>query len=328
MKKIKGSVSAIKLKYIFIAFAVSLVALLPLRVYQLLTLVETSSGFFAKNDFTVTLIYVAVAVFTVAFLVMSYMSSHMPSSIGLPKSKNPVLAVTSLLAALGFVYDIFKTAKDILPLNQTNPTVFMNLMKSNMDEKGGSFVILGVIFAFFSVVYFLLFSVSHMNGSRSYKGSKILALAPMAWAMTSLITRLMRAISFVRVSELLFEIFAFVFLMLFFMAFARVSSGVYVENCMWEIFGCGLSASLFVALITIPRIVVSVFKIAAVDGHEFNFAHLGVLIFVVSYILATVGVGFKGGVETRKTVDELVLPDENSAVVKREYIGGFDEDEN
>lgn len=326
MKKIKGSVSAIKLRYIFIAFAISLVALLPLRVYQLLTLVETSSGFFAKNDFTVTLIYVAVAAFAVAFLIMSYMSSRMPS-VGLPKGKNPVLAISALLAAVGFVYDIFKTAKDILPLNQTNPTVFMNLLKNNMDEKGGSFVVLGILFAFFSVVYFLLFAISHINGSHSYKGSKILALAPMAWAMTSLVTRLMRAISFVRVSELLFEIFAFVFLMLFFMAFARASSEVYVESCIWEIFGCGLSASLLLALITIPRAVVAVFKIAPVDGHELNFAHLGVLIFVVSYILATVGVGFKGGVETRKTVDELVLPDENATVVKKEFDEELEQDE-
>lgn len=317
MNKIKGSLSAIKLKYIFIGLVISLVAALPIRVYQLLSFVDSSNGFFNEENFTVYLLYAVVAVFSVLFLICSYLSADVPVS-GIQKEKNPVLAVSSFLMVAGLLWDMFDTLRDLLPLNQTNPQVFSSIFQNNLEDEGRLVVVLQLVFAFFAIVYFLSFGVSHITGRGDYANSKLLALAPLGWATVSLISRLTREISFLKVSELLFEIFMFVFLMLFFMSFARLSSNVYTDSCVWSVFGCGIPAVLFASLVTVPRIVVLAAGLEPVTGNEFSFTHLAVLIFVLSYVLATVGVGFKGGLETRRTVSELVLPDENVTVTKKE----------
>lgn len=317
MKKIKGSVGALKLKYIFIAFAVSLVALLPIRVYQLLSFVDPSNGFFTENNFTVQLLYVASAVFAALFLVVCYLSDDIPSS-GIQVGKNPVLAVSSFVMVAGLLWDMFDIADGLLPLNQTNPQVFSSILQNNLEDKGVAVVALQLIFAFLAIVYFLSFGISHITGKGDYANSKILALAPAGWATMSLVSRLTNDIAFLKVSELLLEICMFAFLMLFFMSFARLSSGVYTDNCVWSVFGCGITAALFAALVTVPRIIILAVGLEPVTDNEFSFAHLAALVFVLSYVYATVGVGFKGGLETRRTVSELVLPDESVTVMKKE----------
>ena len=129
-----------------------------------------------------------------------------------------------------------------------------------------------------------------------------------------LVSRLMNAISFTKVSELLFEIFMFMFMMCFFITFARISSGVFTEDCMWGIYGYGFAATLFAALVTIPRIVILAVGLKNVEGNEFSITHLTALVFILSYIFASLGVGFKDGIKNRRTVNEIVLPDvENKA---------------
>ena len=81
--------------------------------------------------------------------------------------------------------------------------------------------------------------------------------------------------------------------MLFFLTFARITSGVFTEDSMWGIYGYGLSAAIFASLVTIPRLVMLVVGGETVEGNGFNFSDLACLIFIVSYIFASLGVGFK-----------------------------------
>lgn len=322
MNKIKGSSSAVKMKYLLFVFAAAVLVALPTRVYQLLALVDASNGFFKESDVTVPVLYAVVVVFGLLFLVLSFVSKEVPSP-KLPTGKNPVLGIASFIITAGLGWDMFRTLRDIIPVNQGNATIFISLLKTNLAEQGGTFAILRFVFAFFAIIYFIVFGISHLNGKASYKEFKLLALSPLCWSMTVLITKLMNAISFIKISELLFEIFMFVFLMLFFLTFARISSGVFTEDSMWGIYGYGLTATFLASIVTIPRIVIVLVGLDAVEGYEFDFAHLAVLIFVLAYVFASLGVGFKDGLKNRRTVNEIDLPDDFEAVTKKEDFNSF-----
>ena len=326
MNKIKGSSSAVKMKYLLFVFAAAVLASLPTRVYQLLALVDASNGFFKESDVTVPVLYAILVVFGILFLVLSFISKEVPSP-KLPAGKNLLLGIASLVITGGMGWDIFRTLGEIIPVNQGNAVIFMSLLKTNLAQKGGSFTILELVFAFFAIIYFIVFGISHLNGKASYKEFKLLALSPLCWSMTVLITKLMNPISFIKVSELLFEIFMFVFVMLFFITFARISSGVFTEDSMWGIYGYGLIASLLAAIVTIPRIVIALVGLEAVEGYSFDFSHLAILVFVMAYVFASLGVGFKDGLKNRRTVNEIDLPDDFEVVAKKDdFDSSYEED--
>ncbi len=326
MNKIKGSSSAVKMKYLLFVFAAAVLVALPTRVYQLLALVDSSNGFFKESDVTVPVLYAIVAVFSLLFLVLSFISKEVPSP-KLPTGKNPVLGIASFVITAGLGWDMFATLSEVIPVNQGSAGIFISLLRNNLAQAGGAFTILKFVFAFFAIIYFIVFGISHLNGKASYKEFKLLALSPLCWSMTVLVTKLMNAISFIKVSELLFEIFMFVFVMLFLITFARISSGVFTEDSMWGIYGYGLTASLLAAIVTIPRIVILVVGLDAVEGYEFNFSHLALLVFIMAYVFASLGVGFKDGIKNRRAINEIDLPDDFEAIAKKEDSTGFFEDE-
>ncbi len=308
MNKIKGSQNAVKMKYLLIVFATAVLVSLPTRVYQLLAIVDTANGFYKGSDITIAVLYAAAAVFIALFLGMSFVSKEVPSP-KLPAGKNMVLGVASLVMSAGLVWDIIDVIRTTIPANTGNSVIFISLLKSNISENGGAFTVLRFVFAFLAICYFLVFAISHLNGKASYKEFKLLALTPLCWAMTQLIVRLMNAISFVRVSELLFEIFAVTFTMIFFLTFARISSGVFTEDSMWGIYGYGFSAAFFALLITIPRAVISAVGLENVKGYGFNFTFLATAIFMLAYIFASLGLGFKDGIKNRRAVSQMELSD-------------------
>ena len=326
MNKLKGSSSAVKMKYLLFVFAAAVLVSLPTRVYQLLALVDTTNGFFKESDVTIPVLYGVAIVFGLLFMALSFISKEVPSP-KLPAGKNAVLGIASFVMVVGLGADMLGILKKIVPANQGNVAIFINLFKANLSKNGGTFTILEFVFAFFAIIYFLVFAISHLNGKASYKEFKLLALAPLCWSMTVLVTKLMNAISFIKVSELLFEIFMFVFVMLFFLTFARISSGVFTEDSMWGIYGYGLTAALLASIVTVPRIVIALVGLDAVAGNEFNFAHLTTFVFIIAYIFASLGIGFKDGLKNRRQVSEIDLPDDEIIVKKDDFNDYFEAEE-
>ena len=315
MKKLKGCSKAVKMKYLIFIFTTAMFVALPTRVYQLLALVNQERGFFEETDITVPVLYGITALFVLSFLALSYISKEVPSP-KLPTGKNPILGVASIVTAAGFLWDILAVIKSIVPAYSDSAESFGAMLQINFEQSGGILSALQIVFAIFAIFYMLIFAISHLNGVASYKEYKMLALAPVCWAIIKLISKLMNAVSFITVSELLFEIFMFVFATLFLLTFARISSGVFTEDSMWGIFGYGFATAFFAGLVTIPRIVCIVVSFDAVEGHPFNFSDLSILIFTLSYIMASLGIGFKDGFKNRRAADTIKLPDD--AVVKKE----------
>lgn len=315
MKKIKGMSKAVRMKYLMYLFAVSLVAMLPIRLYQLLGLVELDTGFFSETNFTVVLVYVLALAVPLLFIVLSYISKEVPSPM-LPVGKNYALGISSLVFSAALLYDAVINVFHIIPSTAGTIGIVLDVIKSNLSESGGMFLLARIVFAFLGCVWFLVFAVSHLGGNTAYKNYKLLALAPVCWAASRLVTYLTSPISFVNITELMFELYMLMFLMLFLITSARISTGVFSEDGMWGIYGFGLSAAFFGAVVTIPRAVVLIIGRENVQGYSFEPADLGALIFAVSYIFASFGIGFDGATQTRRLVSEVVLP-EDGVVVKK-----------
>ncbi len=315
MNKLKGCSKAIKMKYLIFVFVTAVLVSLPTRVYQLLALVNTETGFYDNGDITVPVLYGVLALFSVLFLVLSFLSKEVPSP-KLPTGKNPVLGIGSAVMAFGMLWDILATLRAIVPTYDSESESFFAILRNNMQSNGGFVPLLKIVFAFFAIFWFLIFAISHLNGKAAYKEYKVLALSPVCWGVATLIGKLMNAVSFITVSELLFEIFAVVFVTVFFLTFARISTGVFTEDVMWNIYGCGFGAALFSAIVTIPRLVCMLVSVPAVEGHNFSFTYLGIFIFAIAYILASLGIGFKDGFKNMRTVSAIDLPDDDEIVIK------------
>ena len=317
MSKLKGSSNAIRMKHIVLLFIVSVLVALPLRTYQLLIMVNPENGFFENANFAVPVLYIAAFVFTALFIVLSFFSKGIPAP-KMKDGKNIVLGTASIALSVAFVWDVINVVQTLTPqvLYGYNSYASQTLIATFIKENGGIFVVLQLVFAALSALYFLIFGVSYFEGKATYKKIPLMALSPVIWGMSILITKLMKPVSFVTVSELLFEIFAFVFIMIFFLTFARVSTGVFTENGMWSVFGCGFAAILFGGIITVPRLVVYFVGRPPVQGHEFNLTHLFVVVFIGVALFSLLGAGFKDGFKGFSGFTDLGFDDEENIIIK------------
>lgn len=315
MKKIKGQSKAVKMKYLMYLFAASLVVMLPVRLYQLLALTELDTGFFSESNFTVTLVYVFALAVPLLFISLSFVSKEVPSPM-LPVGKNYALGIASLVFSAALLYDAIINAFYIIPSAASSLSIVLSVIASNIAQSGGAFLLARIVFAFLGCVWFLIFAVSNLGGNASYKNYKLLALAPVCWAASRLVTYLTSPISFVNITELMFELYMLMFLMLFLITSARISTGVFSEDGMWGIYGFGLSAAFFGAVVTVPRVVVLIIGRDAVSGYSFEPADLGALIYTVCYIFASFGIGFDEASQNRRLVSEVVLPEDGVVVRK------------
>ncbi|NLA77559.1 MAG: hypothetical protein GX851_07025, partial [Clostridiales bacterium] len=289
----KGKIEAVKLKYLLYAFAGGLVVILPLRVYQMLTVVEAETGFYSEKNASVYIMYIILAVLCAVFMIGAFISREVPSP-KLINGKNVVLGAVSCLLAGTLMYDAITVTSEIVKtVLDMSSFSFSGLINA---DNGEMTLILQVIFAFFAAIYFVFCGMAEITGKmKLIQGYKVLALAPLGWAMCRIVHRFMRAISYMNVSELLFEILMLVFLMLFFINLARISSQVSESGSMWGIFGYGLCAAMFSSLVSVPRLILTVLGKSdeLVAQSPLEFADLAVSVFIVLFMLAAMGVGYQ-----------------------------------
>ena len=328
MNKLKGSSNAIRMKHIVTIFVLSLVVALPLRTYQLLVMVNPENGFFENSNFAVPVLYIAAFVFAALMVILSFFSKGIPAP-KITEGKNFVLGSVSLVLSVGFVLDAIRVLQSITPQTAYgfNSYASQTLVGAFIKENGGVFVILELIFAAVSALYFIIFGVSFFEGKSTYKKIPLMALSPVIWSMSILISKLMKPVSFITVSELLFEIFALVFVMIFFLAFARVSTGVFTENGMWSVFGCGFAAALFGGMITIPRLIAAFVGIAPVAGHEFSITYFAVELFVIVALFSLLGFGFKNGSKGFESFSDFSFENDENIVIKESRDVSVEEEE-
>ena len=284
--KIKNSVHAISADISVVIMCFGILIACPIRIFQMIKNIDPVTGFFDDySNITVAVLYVILGVASALILLLTFLSGRIPAALA-PKGRRIPLGITSLIFAATLFYD---AVQNYLPRKQGTATIVQNAQSLSTLHHAHA------IFAFLSCCYFIVFCISYISGNSIHKKLKILSLAPLVWSIMRVLERITVIISIVRVSELLLELCAFVFLMLFFMTFARVVSEVNCKGSMWSVISCGCVSALFILTYSIPRIMLMVTGNAEnlVSGYPVNFADIGCALFIIIFIVTTLRNGYK-----------------------------------
>ncbi len=245
----------------------------PFRTYQLLFITDADTGFYDKIDWSVYAIYgLSVIAILVSFIIVN-LAKNVPSSREEIQKKNVFLAVSSVLFALGIIID------SVLALT--------SILAGTVGSENFASVVIEAVFGVLAAIYIMIFGISHFDGRTTYFQYRFLALAPLAWTTGRIIIRFMKKISYVNVADLMLEIFILASMLIFFLAFARISSGLSNEKSMRSLFASGYVCIFFCALANIPRIVLMLTGNSQYIPVEYplSVCDLTFALFVVAYIV-------------------------------------------
>lgn len=285
---IKNSNEKLHLK-IMIPVAFLLTALLCVaRAVQLVRFIDPKTGFLFSGETFYTLFLAVIAVSCIFFAVVSFLSSE-SKCIELVGLKSKGLGIVSCIFAVSLVYDALDSFKQsVLILNDmafVEVRRFSDLFKALMSSGSLPYALQSIL-ALFSMIYILILAKSFFKGSGSAHKRKILALFPIAWVGFKIITRFVKKISYIKVSDLFLELIMLAFAISFFVALAQVVSGVYSDVSRWRITALGLSAGMLSLCINIPRLVLTFVSNGYVNAeYPFNFADamFGLFAFFVAF---------------------------------------------
>ncbi|MGI6772367.1 MAG: hypothetical protein GX264_03660 [Clostridiales bacterium] len=290
--KLKASVKTVFPDALLIIFAIASLIILPIRTFQLIKLVDPKTGFFTDgSNPTVIILYTVIVLVALIMLGASYASANIPASVP-PSGKKRPLGIVSAVFAVSFLIDaIVQITSVVVMLGDKTEVALPTLTAQNAWFP----LVFQALFALVSTVYFFAVAISYITGKTSYTNNRLMALAPLLWAFCRMIFRFMRAISFVKVSELLLELFAIALLIVFFMAFARISSDVNRKGTMWIIFGAGLSSAMLLLCISVPRIILVLTGNSEmlVNHSPLEYADFPAALFILTYILTILRSGYK-----------------------------------
>ena len=254
MKKIKNSVSAIGADGSFALFALFTAVAVGIRSYQLMYLFEPDTGFYLleeKGNFTIPLLYALVGASCLAFLLFGFLGKEFQKPKPLGK-KNYYLATASVIFSVSLVADAMLRFSDLFNQYEENAGASVGAFLSASRGFPQAFEIL---FALLAALYFIIVAVSFYTGKPSYRSARVMSLTPVCWLMCRLISRFVRAVSFLHMSELFWELVMIVFLMIFFMGMARLMSGIGADGKYSLTFGAGLCGAMSAFLVGLSRVI-------------------------------------------------------------------------
>lgn len=227
-----------------------------LRSVQLAKFIDSETGFFVSGDAFNVIFYLLLAASCLFFVLVSFLS-HQSSRVDLVAFKDKNAGAASVLFAVGLIYDFGDSAVESMRIFTELPTYVTNraeLFKMLMAS-GALPYLLQCVFAFISAFYIIILAVSFYKGSSAAYRRKFLAIAPIGWAGFKMITRFVKQISYIRVSDLFLELMMIACMLLFFVALSQVISGVYCDDSRWRITAFGFSGGLIALCLNVPRLI-------------------------------------------------------------------------
>lgn len=276
--KIKGSLTAFTLSDIYKILGISGLIGIIIRAIQMVKFIDNGTGFTTGGTpFSIALILLIAATVT-AFMVKGYVSAE-SSKIQLPGIKSKTLGAATLFFSLSLLFDFvsgFTSMGDTAAMGD-----FKNLMLTGTMPR-----FIQSIFAAFAAFYFLILAKDYLKGTQKASKHRILAITPVGWAGFRMVSRFVRQISFIKVSDLFYELIMLAFMLIFFMAFAQVISGVYSDGFEWRIPSFGASAALIAGILSVPRLI---FTFVGYDNyinpqHTFQITDLAFVVFIFVFV--------------------------------------------
>ena len=270
-----------------IIFAAAAVILLPLRTVQFFTVLEDGTGFFSETNFGVYLLY-AVFIAAVAAMLIIGISKRKVLNFAKNEFRSSGCAILSYVAAVGAVFDAlnsFNLAAG-LGIDGLSTVVFDEISPTQS-------ILLGLegIFAVLSAIFFVVIGAGLASGKSTEKSCRYLALVPVFWNIVRMVFRFTRTISYIRVSDLLFEMIMLIFLIAFFFAFAQVNSGINAKHIEWKVAAYGLCGALTALICFVPRFIVI---ISGNAEHLYSmstaeYCDIATALFVIGTVLTRIG---------------------------------------
>lgn len=280
--KLKSSVERITLKSMLIFTIVSAVTLTAIRTYQMFTIVERGSGFWTSSNFTIPLLYMLLFLVIGLSVFLCFSSAKIPHSFS--QKKDPIIGAGALIFSFSMLIDGATQLWNFINLS----TNWQNYAPADMGRfsflvKSSSFALpLETVFAILGALYFLLFGLYYLNGSRSLDDFKLLAVMPVFWILMQLVYRFARTTNFMNVSELFFELFLLASMILFFLNFSRTVSHVGEKESYWKIYAFGIPSVVLGIVCSVPRFLLVVTGEGAklTDNSPFTFWYLAAALFI------------------------------------------------
>ena len=284
-----------------IAFCVVALAALPLRTYQFLTNIEAGTGFYI--DSANILIYVLYGIIGAGIVISMASALLYKSELGFDRTpaKRPVQGIISLLTAVAVLFD---AALDLNTILNYSPET------SEMTKVSLYVLCAQSLFAVLAAIFFVVFGISMLSGATNASEYKIISVAPTVWFMFRLIFRFTATISFIKVSDLLLEMFMLAFMLIFFTAFAQLNSKIASKGLDWKLVAFGLPAAVLALVCFIPRFIMVISGKSEIlyTGSPVEYCDLATALFALSIVLTRIG--WVGGNADAK---EEAQADENAA---------------
>ncbi len=272
-------------------FAAAAIIALPVRTLQFFTVLESDTGFFSKPDWSIYVLAVASGAAILAFLILG-LFKRKTLEYSMEITKRPGQGILSFTAAAGILMNAV-----------SNLLIIMNSDNFADNAKTTNFVlILQTVFGLFSAIYFVALGASFISGKSNGSEYRLISLSPVIWSIFRLVFRFTRQISYIRVSDLAFEMLMIVFFILFFMAFAQVNSRVDADKKEWKIASYGLPAALLALICFVPRFIVMITGNADLlhDQSPAEYCDFGIALFIISTVLTRVTVKLPETVTTEE----------------------------
>lgn len=251
-----------------------------IRMLQMFFFIDRETGFYTGGIILTVILYLLTAVSSVVFAVTSFLSKN-TAAVNLKVKSDKLIGTLSCILSLAFLYNSFSSfIGSFASVGNASYGVsaFQSMMLSGTIPQ-----LFQSVFAVLSAAYFLIFAKDAIKGKDAVSKHKLLAVAPVGWTGFRLIYRFVEQISYVRVSELLLELILLALMIMFFMAFAQVASGVYVKNARWRIVGLGLPVALISLILNVPRLIYVI--INGVDNlyakYPFNVCDTVIALFII-----------------------------------------------
>ena len=283
--KIKNSFASLKLSPMVKAVTWVLIPLAAvLRFVQVKLLVDPATGFYTHGSPLTWIVNLLLIGGAVGCAVYCYLSKESAELRPLPY-KNIGMFVLSLIFGIILLLNSIKCLDGFA--NASAGYGFRSFKE--LMSTGALPLLFQSVFALLSGIYFIFVAVSYKKGSLLAAKHRFLALAPTAWIAARLLHMFVRKISFMKVSDLFFELIACCCMILFFLAFAQVVSGVYSTGMSWRLIGFGLPAALLMLALQLPR-----FVFMFIDGgsylnenHTFSITDLffGILVCALCFVM-------------------------------------------
>jgi len=254
--KIRGQVKNLAPSALILIMAIAALIAVPLRTYQHMNIIEAQTGFYAKHDISIVMLYALLAVACLLLFIFSFIGGTMPSP-DFPEKKNKFIGISAALFSASLLFDsIIQIDKVTRIYNEYGTTALKGL--AYYIKTGGITAGAQSFFAILSAVYFSIFAASYFKGKRFYSTERLMALSPVIWALCRVVQRFIEPISFKNVSELLLQLFMLVFMLIFFLSLARIASKVNFEKSTWVLYASGLTAALIAMTSAVPSVILMI----------------------------------------------------------------------